>query len=58
VGLVICKRSPSLIKIHWNLIKKVKEKIQWDFDPKVYWENDLSDIVHVFLENDFSKCKS
>jgi hypothetical protein len=36
------------------LIKKMKGKIQWDFDPKVYLESDLSDVVHIYLKNDFS----
>jgi hypothetical protein len=42
-----------MIIFHWNLIKKKKRKIQWDFDPKVYFENDLSDVVHICLENWF-----
>jgi hypothetical protein len=36
----------------------MKKKIQWDFDPKVYFENDLSEVCSSFLENDFSKHKS
>ena len=47
-----------MIIFHWNLIKKKKRKIQWDFDPKVYLENGLSDVVHIFWKTDFSKYKA
>jgi hypothetical protein len=46
-------KKSSMINFHWNLIKKIKGKMQWDFDPKVCLENDLSDIVHVYLENEY-----
>jgi hypothetical protein len=30
-----------MIIFHWSLIKKTKGKIQWDFDPKVYYEKEF-----------------
>jgi len=39
-------------------LRKWKRNIQWDFDPKVYLENSLSDVVHIFWKIDFSKYKA
>jgi hypothetical protein len=36
-------------------VKKIKGKIQWDFDPKVSLENYLSEVVHIFGKENSSK---
>ena len=46
------KRSKYLAII-LSFIKKIKGKIQWDFDPKVSLENYLSEVVHIFWRKGF-----
>jgi hypothetical protein len=58
VELVICKRSQIWLFFIGIWLRKIKRKIQWDFDPKVYFENGLSEVCSSFFENDFSKCKA
>ena len=44
---------------HWNLIKKMEKKIQWDIGSQGLFGKGLSEVVHICLENwVFSKYKS
>ena len=58
VELVILGKGQVWLRFIEIWLRKWKRKIQWDFDPKVYFENGLNDVCSYFLENDFSKYKA
>jgi hypothetical protein len=53
VGLVNCKIWSKFDYFHWNLIKKMERKIQWDVGSQGLFGKALSEVVHICLKNWF-----